>query len=54
MGRHLAGNDHPSPKLDKVEEADAETIVAEIVTKGGSVVPRLEGDRYTGPIRPLQ
>jgi len=39
-------------KVGTVEEKDADTIVAEIVTAEGSVVQRLEIDRHTGWTRP--
>ena len=54
MGHRLAWNGNPNLKLGKVEEKDDDTIVAEIVTKDGSVVQSLEVNRHTGWMRPAQ
>ena len=51
LGHRLALQDNPNIKLGKVEEKDADTIVAEIVTKDGSLVDRFEVDRHTGQMR---
>jgi hypothetical protein len=40
--------------VGKVEEKDGDTFVAEIVTKDGSLVQRLEVDRHRGSMRPVQ
>ncbi len=51
LEHHLAWQNNPNLKLGKVEDKDADTIVAEIVTKEGSLVDRLEIDRHTGEMR---
>lgn len=43
---------NPNLKLGKVEAKDDDTIVAEIVTKDGSLVRRYAIDRHTGWIQP--
>jgi hypothetical protein len=48
LGHQLEWQGNPNLKLGKVEEKDEDTIVAEIVTKDGSLVDRLEVDRHTG------
>ncbi len=50
----LAWQGNPNLKVGKVEEKDDHTIVAEIVTKEGSLVQRLEVDRHRGSMRPIQ
>ena len=45
---------NPNIKLGKVEEKDADTIVAEIVTRDDSLVQRFEIDRHTAWARPAQ
>jgi len=47
-----AGN--PNLKVGKVTEIDADTIVAEIVTKDGSLVRKLNIDRHTGRMQAVQ
>lgn len=47
-----AGN--PNLKVGKVTEKDADTIVAEIVTKDGSLVRKLNIDRHTGRMEAVQ
>jgi len=51
LERRLAWQGNPHVKLGKVEEKDADTIVAEIVTQDGSLVERLEVDRRNGWMR---
>lgn len=48
LERRLAWQGNPHVKLGKVEEKDADTITAEIVTQDGSLVERLEVDRRSG------
>jgi hypothetical protein len=43
---------NPNLKLGKVEEKDADSIIAEIVTTDGSLVHRLQVDRHTGWAQP--
>ena len=50
----LAWQGNPNLKVGKMEEKDDHTIVAEIVTKEGSLVQRLEVDRHRGSMRPIQ
>ena len=45
---------NPNLKLGKVEEKDAGSIIAEILTKDDSLVERLEVDRRSGWTRPLR
>ena len=54
MEHRLTWQGNANLKLGKVEEKDDDTIAAEIVTKDGSVVQRLEVDRHTGWMRPVQ
>ena len=54
MEHRLAWNGNPNVKVGKVEEKDDDTIVAEIVTQGGSLVQKLEVDRHTGLMRRAQ
>lgn len=54
MEHRLSGQGNPNVKLGKVEEKDDDTIVAEIVTKDGSLVQKVEVDRHTGWMRPAQ
>ena len=51
LERRLAWQGNPNVKLGKVEEKDADTILAEIVTQDGSLVERLEVDRRSGWMR---
>jgi len=51
LQRRLDWQGNPHVKLGKVEEQDAETILAEIVTQDGSLVERLEVDRRSGWMR---
>jgi hypothetical protein len=48
MEHQLAWQGNSNLKLGKVEEADSDTIVAEIVTRDGSLVQRMKIDRHTG------
>lgn len=50
----LTWQGNPNLKLGKVEEKDADTIVAEIVTTDGSVVQRFQVNRHTGWMQPAQ
>ena len=52
LEHRLAWHGNERLKVGTVEEKDADTIVAEIVTAEGSVVQRLEIDRHTGWTRP--
>jgi hypothetical protein len=54
MGHQLAWMGNPHLKLGKVEQKDADTIVAEIVTQDGSLVQRLEINRHTGWTQPVK
>uniref|UniRef100_UPI00048C4F38 hypothetical protein n=1 Tax=Nisaea denitrificans TaxID=390877 RepID=UPI00048C4F38 len=47
-----AGN--PNLKVGKITEKDADTIVAEIVTKDGSLVRKIDVDRHTGRMQAVQ
>ncbi|MFQ6017188.1 MAG: hypothetical protein ACE5KF_03250 [Kiloniellaceae bacterium] len=51
LERRLAWHGNPRLKLGQVTEADDDTIVAEIVTKDGSLVQKLEIDRRSGRMR---
>ncbi|MCW9033544.1 MAG: hypothetical protein OQK35_02625 [Alphaproteobacteria bacterium] len=51
MEQRLTWQGNPNLKLGKVEERDASTIIAEVVTKEGSLVQKFEINRYTGWIR---
>lgn len=48
LEQRLAWHGNPRLKLGDVKESDGNTILAEIVTKDGSLVQRLEVDRKTG------
>ena len=52
--QRMAWRANPNVKLGEVTEKDADTIVAEIVTKDGSLVRRVEIDRKTGRHTPVQ
>ena len=52
LEHRLAWHGNERLKVGTVEEKDADTIVAEVVTAEGSVVQRLEIDRHTGWTRP--
>jgi hypothetical protein len=52
--QRMAWRGNPNVKLGGVTEKDANTIVAEIVTKEGSLVQRVEIDRKTGRHTPVQ
>ncbi len=54
LEHRLAWQSNPNLKLGKVEEADADTVVAEIVTSDGSLVQRFKVDRHTGWMQPAQ
>ncbi len=54
MEHRLTWQGNPNLKLGKVEEKDADTIVAEIVTGDGSVVQRFQVNRHTGWMQPAQ
>ena len=47
-----AGN--PNLKVGKITEKDADTIVAKIVTKDGSLVRKIDVDRHTGRMQAVQ
>jgi hypothetical protein len=44
----------PNLTVGNVEEQDADTVLAEIVTKDGTLVQRLSVDRHTGAMTPLE
>ncbi len=52
--QRMAWQGNANVKLGEVSEKDADTIVAEIVTKDGSLVQRVEIDRKTGRHTPVQ
>lgn len=59
LGHQLAWQGNPNLRLGTVEETDADTITAEIVTRNGELVQRLSIDRHTGamqvvPVQPDQ
>lgn len=54
MEHRLRWMNNPNLKLGNVEEKDADTISADIVTKDGSLVQRLSVDRHTGWMQPSQ
>ena len=54
LEHQLTWQGNPNLKLGKVEEKDADTIVAEIVTADGSLVQRLQVNRHTGWTQPTQ
>lgn len=54
MEHRLIWMNNPNLKLGDVEEKDADTISADIVTKDGSLVQRLSVDRHTGWMQPIQ
>ena len=54
MEHRLRWMNNPNLKLGNVEEKDADTISADIVTKDGSLVQRLKVDRHTGWTQPIQ
>jgi hypothetical protein len=43
---------NPNLKVGEVTEKDDQSILAEIVTKDGSLVQRFQVDRRTGAMRP--
>ncbi len=53
LGHRLAWQGNKGLKLGKVEEKDADTIIAEIVSAEGKVVRRLAVNRHTGWIQPV-
>lgn len=53
MEQRLAWQGNPNIKLGEIEEADNNRITAEIVTQDGSLVQKLEIDRQTGYIMPV-
>lgn len=54
MEHQLSWQGNPNLEIGKIEEKDKDTIVAEIVTKNGSLVQRLEINRHTGWMQPAQ
>ena len=48
MEHRLRWMNNPNLKLGSVEEKDTDTITADIITKDGSLVQRLNVDRHTG------
>ncbi len=53
LEHQLAWQGNPNLKLGNVEEKDEDTILAEIVTRDGSLVRRLQVDRHTGMMQPV-
>jgi hypothetical protein len=49
----LTWNGNPNLKMGEVGEKGDDLIEAEIVTKDGSLVQRLQVDRSTGAMRPV-
>ena len=54
MEHRLRWMNNPNLKLGNVEEKDTDTITADIITKDGSLVQRLNVDRHTGWMQPSQ
>lgn len=54
LERKLAWHGNPRLKLGEVTESDDDTIVAEIVTKDGSLVQKLAIDRHSGIMSQLE
>ncbi|HMB77518.1 MAG TPA: hypothetical protein VKN76_14055 [Kiloniellaceae bacterium] len=54
LDHELAWQGNPNIKLGPVEETDDDTITADIVTQDGSLVQKLEIDRHTGSMHPVQ
>ena len=54
MEHRLEWMNNPNLRLGPVEETDADTILADIVTKDGSLVQRLKVDRHTGWTQPAE
>jgi hypothetical protein len=54
LEHHLAMTGLPNLAVGSVEEQDADTIVAEIVTRDGTVVQRLSVDRHSWAMTPLE
>jgi hypothetical protein len=54
LGHQLTSQGNPNLKLGKVEEKDADTIVAEIVTTDGAIVQRFQINRHTGWMQSTQ
>jgi hypothetical protein len=54
MERWLAWQGNPRLKVGDVKEKDADTIVADIVTKDNSLVQRFVVNRHNGYFRPLE
>ena len=52
LERMLAVQGNPRLKVGDVKEKDADTIVADVVTKDNSLVQRFAVDRHTGFYRP--
>ena len=53
LERRLAWHGNPRLKLGEVREADEDTIIAEILTRDGSLVQKLAIDRRRGILRQL-
>jgi hypothetical protein len=54
LQHQIAWSGNPNLRVGPVEERDDDTIVADIVTKDGSLVQRLEIDRHTGWMMPAE
>lgn len=54
MEHRLSWNGNPNLQVGKVTEKDDDTIGVEVVTKEGSLVQKLEVNRHTGLMQPVQ
>lgn len=54
LQQHLNWHANPRLKLGEITEADDDTIVAEIVTRDGSLVQKLAIDRHSGFMRQME
>ena len=54
LEQHLAMMGFPNLMLGSIEAEDDDTLVAEIVTRDGTLVQRLAIDRHSGAVTPLE
>ena len=54
LEQHLAMMGFPNLMLGSIEAEDDDTLVAEIVTRDGTLVQRLAVDRHSGAVTPLE
>ena len=54
LEQHLAMMGLPNLMLGSIEAEDDDTLVAEIVTRDGTLVQRLAIDRHSGAVTPLE